>query len=41
MCGHLHEGTVLAIYKQNLYMVKFNKPELGTQKVLDIHMATK
>lgn len=40
-CGHLHNGTILAIYKENQYMVKFTKPELGTQKVLDINMVCK
>jgi len=41
VCGHLHSGSILAIYKENQYMVKFNRPELGTQKVLDILMAAK
>ena len=40
-CGHLHFGNILAIYKENYYMVKFAKPELGTQKVLDINMVGK
>lgn len=41
VCGHLHSGSILAIYKENQFMVKFNRPELGTQKVLDILMAAK
>ena len=41
VCGHLHSGSILAIYKDNQFMVKFNRPELGTQKVLDILMAAK
>ena len=40
-CGHLHQGNILAIYKENYYMVKFSRPELGTQKVLDINMVAK
>ena len=40
MCGHLHTGSILAIYKENQYMVKFMKPELPTQKILDINMST-
>lgn len=40
MCGHLHTGTILAIYKENQYMVKFMKPELPTQKILDVNMST-
>jgi hypothetical protein len=41
VCGHLHAGSILAIYKDNQFMVKFVRPELGTQKVLDLHMALK
>lgn len=41
VCGHLHSGTILAIYKENQYMVKFTRPELGTQKVLDINICTR
>jgi len=41
VCGHLHLGTILAIYKENQYMVKFTRPELGTQKVLDINISTR
>jgi hypothetical protein len=39
VCGHLHVGSILAIYKENQFMVKFQRPELGTQKVIDILMA--
>jgi hypothetical protein len=38
VCGHLHTGSILAIYKDNQFMVKFQRPELGTQKVLDTLM---
>jgi hypothetical protein len=38
VCGHLHAGSILAIYKENLYMVKFVRPELGTQKILDVNI---
>lgn len=38
VCGHLHAGSILAIYKENQYMVKFQRLELGTQKVLDVFM---
>jgi hypothetical protein len=41
VCGHLHAGTILAIYKENQYMVKFIRPELGTQKILDINISSK
>lgn len=41
VCGHLHSACILAIYKENQFMVKFTRPELGTQKVLDILMAPK
>jgi hypothetical protein len=41
VCGHLHSGSILAIYRENQYMIKFIKPELGTQKVLDINMMPK
>lgn len=26
MCGHLHTGSIMAYYKENLYMVRFHKP---------------
>lgn len=39
VCGHIHAGSILAIYKENLYMVKFVRPELGTQKIIDINIA--
>ena len=38
VCGHLHTGSIMAIYKDNQFMVKFQKPDLGTQKVVDILM---
>ena len=41
ICGHLHTGNILAIYKENQFMVKFLRPELGTQKVLDVLMTAK
>ena len=41
VCGHLHTGNILAIYKENQFMVKFLRPELGTQKVLDVLMTAK
>lgn len=40
MCGHLHTGSIMAYYKENLYMVRFHKPELPTHKILDINMST-
>ena len=39
VCGHLHSGSIMAIYKDNQYMVKFQKLDLGTQKVVDFLMS--
>lgn len=39
VCGHLHTGSILAIYKDNQFMVKFQRLELGTQKVVDFLMS--
>lgn len=40
ICGHLHTGSILAVYKENQYMVKFIKPDLPAQKILDVNMST-
>ena len=41
VCGHLHSGSIFAVYKENQYMIKFLKPELGTEKVMDINISLK
>lgn len=40
LCGHLHTGSIMAYYKDNLYMVKFMKPEIPVHKILDVNMST-
>lgn len=40
ICGHLHIGSILALYKENQIMVKFQNPELGVQKVFDINISS-
>ena len=40
ICGHLHSGSILAHYRETQYVVKFNRPELGTQKVMDIFISS-
>ena len=32
-CGHLHPGTLLTQYKDDIFVIKFHNPLLGTVKV--------
>jgi hypothetical protein len=41
ICGHLHTGTISATYVENLYFVRFSRPELGMHKVIDVNISTK
>ena len=38
LCKHLHSGTVLAHYKENIYTVKFK--ELGTYQLPDFTISS-
>jgi hypothetical protein len=40
LCGHLHAGSIQAVYKENQYMVKFLKSELQAHKIFDINIST-
>ena len=40
VCGHLHIGSILALYRDSQIIVKFQNTELGVQKVQDINISS-